>query len=218
MLGELLGVVALFSAGSWVASLVGRDQRLRRAAEKLPVTAMRDAVEGRPVKVMGIVDLPRPPLVAPISGRGCAGWAVDLQEEGDGWQTVLTEWHAEDFVIVDETGHAARIVVAKAELVYELDAAATASWSEPPSERVRAFLARHGRRPAGPFAAGAYRCCEGIIEHGERVTVVGVARRELDPSPRAVDGSYREAPMRLVFDAADGPLLIFDGPARWRAR
>lgn len=186
MLFELLGVAALFASGSWVASLVGRDRRLRRAAEKLPVTAMRDAVEGRPVKVMGTVELPRPPLWAPISGRGCAGWAVDLQEEGDGWNTVLTEWRAEDFVIVDEVGHA--------------------------------FLAKHGRGPGGPFAAGAYRCSEGIIEPGERVTVVGVARRELDPAPRAADGSYREAPMRLVFDAAAGPLWIFDGPARWRAR
>ncbi len=217
MLGELLGVVALFAAGSWIASLVGRDARLRRAAEKLPVTPMRDVVDGRPVKVMGTVDLPRPPLVAPISGRGCAGWAVDLQEQADGWSTVVTQWHAADFVIVDETGHAARIVVARADVVYELDAAATASWSEPPGERLRAFLAKHGRAVEGPLSS-PYRCCEGIIEHGERVTIVGTARRELDPSPRALDGSYREAPTRLVFDAADGPLWIFDGPARWRAR
>lgn len=204
MLLEMLGVAALFGVVSWVTTLGERDARLRRAAEKLPVTAMREVVDGRRVKVTGIAELPRAPLTAPISGRGCAGWIVDPQEKVEGrWNSVLTEWKTVDFVIVDDSGQAARIVVARASLVWELDDAAAASWSEPPTERVRAFLARHGRDVGRSFS-GIYRCCEGGIEQGERVTVAGAARRELDPSPRVAEALYREAPTRLVF--VNGPL------------
>lgn len=79
-----------------------------------------------------------------------------------------------------------------------------------------AFLQRHRLRRFGQYGTSTgYRYCEGVLEPGEEITVVGTARLEIDPSGTA--GSYREPPLRAVFEPRPrAPLWILDGPARWR--
>jgi hypothetical protein len=55
---------------SWLRSLLGRDE--------LPVTPLEEVVAGRRVKVKAFLELVAAPLVAPISGRKCAGCSFQL--------------------------------------------------------------------------------------------------------------------------------------------
>jgi hypothetical protein len=215
-------IVVFVGAGMLALSILsvvlGHDRRLKRSAAKLPLTPLREAVEGRRVKVSGVIDPESARLKAPISGRACAAWLVDLEQgSNNGWEEVLTEWRSDDFVIVDD-GVNARIEVADADLVYERDADAVSGWGQPTPMALREFLRKHGQKEASFFGdTQPWRSREGALEAGERVVIVGTARREVDPSPRAIGGAYREPPTRLVFSAsARSPLWILDGPARWR--
>jgi hypothetical protein len=202
---------------SWLAYWLNRDGRIRRKVARLPLTSMPEVIDGRRVKVAGTVELRHPPLTAPLSGRPCAAWSVVLQEPDEGgWRTLAQEWKAVEFVIVDDSGMSARVTEGRVEVVYELDVEVTSGWSQPPTLRLREILKRHGQELESFFGAPKpYRAREGIIEHGERVTVVGVAQREPDPLPRAVGAVYRETPQRLVLRAdEEEPLYIIDAPAR----
>ncbi len=222
MLGWL-GIGGGVVAGLVVADYFSRDFRLKRAAARMPLTAMRNVVDGRRVKVAGIVVALDAPLLSPISARPCVAWSVRLQQsDGEGgWSHVLNQSEAHEFVIVDDERRSARIDVGRAELVYEVDAEVTTEWPAQPSPRMRDFLQRNRLRTEMTFGdVRPYRAHEAVIEHGERVIVVGVARREPDASPSGMAGApYRDPPMRLLFAATpSAPLWIFDGPARWRGR
>jgi hypothetical protein len=75
---------------------------------------------------------------------------------------------------------------------------------------MREFLARH-RRSVDDWGGREYRCREAVLEPGERIVVVGKARRQLDGTSPGDGGAYREAPQQLIFAAAAAPLWIFDG-------
>lgn len=213
-IGSAVGAVGV----SWLAHWLRRDVRIRRKVARLPLTPMREVTDGQRVKVSGIVELRHPPLTGPLSGRPCAAWSVVLQRPSDGgWRTIIRDWNAVEFVIVDDGGMAARVTESRAEVVYELDVEVESGWDKAPAERLREVLKQYGHELEGSSGRPSqYRVREGIIEHGERVTVVGVASREPDPSPRAFGGgAYRELPQRLVLTAGGKePLYIIDAPAR----
>lgn len=189
------------------------DGWIRWRSRRLPVTPVDRVVEGRRVKVMGRVDAGAQPLEAPITGRRCAAWSVELQE-GPGWETMLVEQKAQEFVLRDRSGRPALIRASRASVVFDVD---SWSWPQQPTERMLSFLRRHHVREHGYFGSATlpYRYVEGVLEAGEEITVVGSARLEIDESGTA--GTYREPPMRAVFEPRAGsPLWILDGPARWR--
>lgn len=194
--------------------MLGWFQRLRleRAARKLPLTPMRDVVAGPRVKVAGVAALREAPLLSPIGRWPCAAWSLTIKGGGRrrDWSHDLHQWDAAEFVIVDEAGWAARIAsVGRADIVYELP-----RW-QAPTRRVFDLVREH-RGDAEDLAIGSYRWREGVIADGDRIVVVGVARREIDPTARAAPTTYREPPTRLVFEATDAaPLWIF---GEWGAR
>jgi hypothetical protein len=204
------GTVGVLTA--MAASYLRSEARLEGAAAKLPLTPMRKVADGVRVKVAGIVDPESARLSGPITGRACVAWSVDVEAWDTSkhvWYDVLTEWRSEDFVFVGD-GVSARVVVDGAKVIYEHDRAASAERRRQPPERVREFLARH-RLSVDSWGGRTYRCREAVLEPGERIVVVGKARRELDGTSPDDGGAYREAPQRLVFAAAEAPLWIFDG-------
>jgi hypothetical protein len=203
------GTVGVLTA---VAARYLRSEARLEAAAKLPLTPMRQVADGVLVKVAGIVDPESARLSGPITGRACVAWSVEVQawdSYKNLWYDVLTEWRSEDFVLVGDDV-SARVVVDGAELIYGHDREARATWRTPPTERVREFLARH-RRSVDDWGGRTYRCREAALEPGERIVVIGKARRELDGTSPGDGGAYREAPQRLVFAAAAAPLWILDG-------
>ena len=188
-----------------------RDWWIKRQARRLRPTAIDRVGDGARVKVVGRVDVGREPLEAPISGRPCAAWSVEVQD-GNSFTSVALEVRAQDFVVRDGSPRPALVRARDASMVFEID---VSFWQRALTPRMRAFLARHKLPDTGMFGAPFYRYVEGVIEAGEEITVVGNARLELDESGSTA--SYREPPMRVVLDAAErAPLYVLDGPARWR--
>ncbi len=185
---------------------------IRWRARRLPLTPLDRVTDGARVKVAGRLDAGAQPLAAPISGRACAAWSVEVQEF-PGCETIAVEQKLQEFVLRDGSGRPALVRAARASVVFEEDAAWTPAR---PTDTMVALLRRHRLRESGYFGwPTPYRYCEGVLEPGETITVVGVARLEIDPSGTA--GSYREPPMRVVLSATpERPLWILDGPARWR--
>lgn len=188
------------------------DAWIRWRARRLPVTPIDRAGDGVRVKIVGRLEAGKRPLEAPISGRACVAWTVEVQE-GSNLRTIVLEGQTQDFVLHDGSGRTAIVRTAGARVAFGTDA-----WMAPaqPSERMRAFLRRHRRPESGdPGSPSPYRYRESVLEPGEAITVVGMAQLEIDPSESA--GSYREPPLRVVIGAApSAPLWILDGPANWR--
>lgn len=162
--------------------------------------------DGTRVKIVGRVDAAAALLEAPISGRACVAWSVEVQE-APGWETVLQAHEAQALLLRDGSGRPAIVHAALARVLIETD---ETSWPLVPTARMRAFLQRHGVRERGNYGSvRPYRYCEAAIEPGVMITVVGVARLEIDAT--GVAGSYREAPLRARFAAAARtPLWILD--------
>jgi hypothetical protein len=188
-----------------------RDWWIKRQARRLSPTAIDRVAEGARVKVVGRVDAGTQPLEAPITGRRCAAWSVEVQE-GNGFTTVAIEVRAQDFVLRDRSPRSALVRVQAASVIFETD---TAIWQRTVTPRMRAFLSRYRLPEGGFYGSPYYRYVEGVIEAGEEITVVGNARLEIDETGSTA--TYREPPMRVVLDAARrAPLYVLDGPARWR--
>jgi hypothetical protein len=181
----------------------------------LPITPLDQVTDGARVKIAGRVDAGERPLAAPISGRACAAWSVEVRE-WPSWQSVAVDQQLQEFVIRDGSRRSALVRATRATALFAPDAS---SWPAQPTEPILALLRRGGLRSDGyfgsPLSYRPYRYYEGALESGEMVAVVGVARLDVDPS--GAMGSYREPPMRVVLTAAPhAPLWIFEGPARWR--
>jgi hypothetical protein len=188
------------------------DSWIRWRTRGLAVTPLDRVGDGTRVKIRGRLDAGAQPLVAPISGRTCAAWIVEVQE-WPAWETIAVEQATQSFVLRDDSSRPALVRAARASVLVDKDAS---FWPAQPTGAMRALLRRHDVREEGYFGSPTpYRYCEGVLEPGETITVVGRARLEFDPS--GVGGSYREPPVHAVFDAAPhAPLWILDGPARWR--
>jgi molybdopterin-binding protein len=189
-----------------------RDWWIRRQVRRLSITAIDRVSDGARVKISGRLDPGRQPLEAPITGRPCAAWSVEVQE-GTSFTSILVEVQAQDFALRDGSARAALVRTGQASIVFDSDASV---WQRQVTGRMRAFLERHRVPDRGYYGGGApLRYIEGVLEAGEEVSVVGTARVELDATSDAA--SYREPPMRVVLDATPrAPLWILDGPARWR--
>jgi hypothetical protein len=80
---------------------------------------------------------------------------------------------------------------------------------------MRALLQKHelpGRDWVGELP---YRFAEGALEDGAEITLIGRPHRERDPFELGV---MPASPPRIVFEAGNDPLVLIDGPARWRIR
>ena len=191
--GIVVGAIAALGiAGAFVwqgVSWLRSPERLReKQARAIAVTPLEEVVAGRRVKVKAFLEIVVPPLVAPISGRKCAGWSIELLErDGEDLTVVHASSELGDFGLRSPSGALA--------LVRRLPATAytiNREVVEGPIEDAEAFCQARGIEPR---PRQTYR--EAVLRAAVEVTVVGVAEREPDPRAQA---SYREAaPTRVVF-------------------
>jgi hypothetical protein len=160
------------------------------------------------VKIRGrVAPSPQGTLVAPFTGRPAVAVQVQflkqsavLPDDGRGavaeWNTELDERKIVPFWVEDETGRAL-VLTDGADFTAALEPVEV-----PPSMRpfTNAFLDQHGViRASAQLAAKMLEAC---IGPGDRVEVIGPARRE----SLEHGGGYREGALpTLVLHAADGP-------------
>ncbi|MCU1277772.1 MAG: hypothetical protein JWM53_1318 [bacterium] len=156
----------------------------------MQLVRIADVVPGVRVKICGTIELLGAPLVAPISGRACAGFAASLYERNKyidaPWRRVLVDDAVEPFLVRDQSG-VALVRPRKIDIVWSVDV----------------------MRDVDDAAATERRWEEAALVAGEPVTIVGMARLEPDPT---APSSYRQMATRPVFDsAAPSPLFVVDG-------
>lgn len=180
---DLVGafVMAAIGAGVWRAA--SQRRAWARALARLPATRAADLVEGRQTKVVGVVE-PGPTMPAPLTARPCVGWTIRaVAASGGGVYEGIRRSGACDFVLRDDDG------------------------GRVPVRAGRAALVIAGADPISAAREGGVVQRESLLRPGDRVTVVGMVQRELDPGGVAI---YREAPTRLVLDGI--PLWVLPPP------
>ncbi len=212
----VVGVVLTIAVATWWFSA---DQKTRRAMRNVPRRSIRDVIEGEVARVVGKAEVAAP-VQAPLTGRSCAYWRVLVQQyrhrgRSGRWETLVDEHDGVDF-IVDDGSARALIETAYVQPVLDRDADFSSGMFKEPTPELARFLEERGHSTQGLLFNKRLRYREGVVEHGEHVTAVGVGRWERDPDAAAQAGAgYRSAelPERLVLHAPEqGPLLLSDEP------
>lgn len=216
----LLGgaAVALIVFLGWWFSPHQKTLRAMRAVERCCIA---DAPEGATVRVTGTLREGPRLLRAPLSGRACAGYWVQVQSrrssgKSSHWVDIISERDTVDFVIDDGSG-SARVHTAHVELAIVLDHHQRSGTFDDATSLQEGYLRSYGHKSTGMLGFNkTLRYREAVLEPGETVVVVGRARWEDDPELGAAQGpGYRQSAFekRLVLEAPRSePLRVSDDP------
>jgi len=191
--GALLTLALLAVLGIGAATRAGlRRARARRLARQ-PPTPIGQLRRDDVVRVSGrvAIDGTCPVLRSPIEGRPCVGYYVGVdwfdasQHHVPRWFSVTEETVIVPFRMVGDDGSVIEIDADRFDL--ELHFVETGRVLEPPADRVRRVLRRHGEARRLPSRDLAYT--EVALEPGTRVSVVGTVLRP----PVAGGGAYRRS-------------------------
>jgi hypothetical protein len=166
-------VIVAVAGAAWRYG-AARSAQWANVAARLPVTRVGELAEGAQVKVVGTVEEERDPITAPLTQRPCVGWTIRAVAARGGWVLDrIARSGACDFWLRDDDGGRVRVRGVRAALVVASGNAVSAA------------------REAGLVQR------ESLLVPGDRVAVIAMVRRELDPSGVTM---YREPPTRLVLD------------------
>lgn len=196
-----------------------RDQRGKRRLKNLESSAIADVQDGALVKITGKLSLGGlQQLDAPLTGRTCVGYVVEVKERKQSgananWITIITKEDAVDFVVEDATGKAL-VKAAGSHLVLVRDGHLRSGALSDHSDRGQAFLLAQGTPSENILRMKkSLRYEEGVLEAGEEVSVLGIARWEAIPESMRREGDAADAKW-LAFDTKDAhTLTISDDPS-----
>ncbi len=192
-----------------IGSLFDADSRLKRRLRKANVWPIAELPEDTYGRIVGQADVFETELIAPMSGRRCVYYKVDVQNGND---EVLEETKAVSFVVHDDTGRAV-VDPSHATVVLVRDSTTTSGSFVEPTAAQKALLERHGETSDGWIYDLKLTYREAVIEIGERVTVRGAGVREPDPDGQPTGGYRGGPPTRLRLTSSDRyPLEISDDP------
>lgn len=167
------------------------------------------AEEGALVKIVGIVREEGPMLEGPLSGRPCKAYQCELFVERES----VARSHPVDFrasvpFSLLDGADAVEVRAERVGITLARDRFEPSVSQAGAAERARRLLAERGYGPDARAVSGS----EGVLQVGERVAALGVARWM--PAPGA---GYRGSGRRLVLEAPpDGELVISDEPRTLR--
>lgn len=184
-----------------------------------PRLSVADAPEGALIELLGQARAERDTrtlLSSPLTGRPCLAWELLLESGLAGaWERLHRATSAIDFVVEDATGRAL-VQPRRSDLRLVKDRnSSVESMTRLPRDLRRYLPSTHQMATSGIFDGHrAVRVKEGVLEPGERVSVVGWSRWEPHPDgiqPSAVAAAYRGSPMRLVLQPSEGrPVVVRD--------
>lgn len=210
----LLSLVATIAMGGLAVGLArgGRDELDHHALLRGPATPIREVAENVPVKVVGHARAAGPLLAAPISGRACIAYQLEVRPFDEAWERVVVSLHGSDFFVDDDTGGVLVRSDGALLLLSEEGPDALVGTSDDP--RCAALIERSGRAAeiADRWPGTKLHFVERVLTAGRLVAVAGAGLFEADPDPRA-HHHYRELSRRIVLCAeCAGALLISDDP------
>jgi hypothetical protein len=171
---DWVGAFVMLAIGAGVWRYGWRARGWTRLVAQLPETRVAELAEGKRAKVVGVIEVAVAPMPAPLTQRPCVGWTIRSVAADGGWVVDrVARSGACDFWLRDADGGRVLVHGGRAAVVLATGAALSAA-------REQGLVQR-----------------EAIFAPGDRVTVVGMVRRELDPGGATM---YREAPTRLTLD------------------
>lgn len=189
-----------------------RSRRIVRLLRRTPRVAIADHDGALARRIVGEV-FALEPLLAPISGRPCVCYAIEVDglepsPSGDGtqeWRRLVTEHGGVPFQVRDASGRA-RVDPAASELTIR-----TGEKTDERHDGARRYLLGKGHPPPHQ----RFHLREGIIAAGARVAVAGMGVRVPDTAPPMAEVGYRSGSDVIL--AMSGtrrlPLFISDDPA-----
>jgi hypothetical protein len=186
------------------------DVRLRRRALQRAVTAdPATATEGSLVKLVGTVLEEGPMLEGPLSGRPCKAYRCEvLVQVGSLGRGHTFEVPASVPFSLRDGSDVVEVRTDRVALALALDRFESAHLRGEVSARARGLLAGRGYDAEARVVSAS----EGVLQVGERVAVLGVARWVAAPG-----SGYRGSDRRLVLEAPrGGELVISDDPRTLR--
>ena len=212
-----LGVFGVAAIGGAMAGLFDKHERIRRLLRRARTIPIRDVRDGQVAKVVGRVRPPGEPLIAPLTGRKCVYWEIEVTEwEGTRARQITRTHDQRDFVIEDGTGRAL-VATRRSAIAAKIDA----RWARHDDENARAREALRAlgiKAYDGVGAARQLTYSEAVIEVGEQIAASGRCSWESDPDPDPFAGTYRDMPRRLSISAGQGEVVVVSGgdkESRW---
>ena len=162
-----------------LAFVFSKKAVMRRALKKAPYRRIHEVQTGEKVRVVGRIVYAGQVIQAPLSGRHCVAYHVEVQElrnrgKHSTWVTVINEEHRGDIVIHDGMGNA---LIDKQHLktLMVQDAKFSSGTFNDAAPHLEEFLRLRGRASTGFLGLNkGLRYREGILEQNELVAAVGV--------------------------------------------
>ena len=196
-----LGVVMLgLSVGQ---DLLARHRRRapRRALERAKTAAIASLQQGELTKITGVV-APREAMLASAVGKeSCIGYstAVESATGGGAWRPVLNPAACASFLVTDESGTA---VVEGTIVILHPDG----GWETAPASLLPRKDDGRSLASQAPTLETRSRYREILLKPGDRVSVFGRAKMEIDPAGRS---SFRDPPMlNHITGSDDAPVIV----------
>jgi hypothetical protein len=205
----LATVVGGLLYAAWHTSEPVRIKRLLRSAQTYRIADLHD---GHPGRIVGLAQVYRDHVVAPLSGRRCLYYVATIEQSKYGtevWTPLASEEGGVPFVVSDASGRAI-VDTTDATVVFDFDVQAITRTVDVLDDAQRSMLARQRIDPLHR----TLRYAEAVLSDGERVAVLGAGMREPDPETPPESAYRGNHPTRLrIANSSRYPLVISDDPA-----
>ena len=182
--------------------LLARHRRRapRRALERAKPAAIASLQQGELTKITGVVALREAMLTSAVGKESCIGYstAVESATGAGEWRPVLNAAACGSFFVTDESGTA---VVDGTILI-----APDGGWETPPASLFPRVDDGRSLASRAPTFQVRTRYREIVLKPGDRVSVLGRAKMEIDPAGRS---SFRDPPMlNHITGSEDAPVIL----------
>lgn len=184
-----------------------RDQQVLRAIETMNTSSIKHVKKGERVKIKGRIKAQNDLITAPVSGRACLGYQLQVFRVASGSYSdveaeMIHEAKSVIFYLEDKQG-LAKILPRWQEITLHKEMVEELGRFDEPSERQAKVLEKYGEKATtGLGLTRRLVFKEGILEVGEQVAVVGEASWYTP-----MDGSD---PFLVMTGTPEEPMLITD--------
>jgi len=201
--GFLIAIAVLnlaLVAGEMIAG--HRRRAPRRALERTKPTAIASLQQGDLTRITGVIAPRAPTLMSAVGKESCIGYstAVESATGGGEWRPVLNAAACASFFVTDESGTA--VVDGNIVIAPHPDS----GWGTAPASLLPRTDDGRSLASRAPTLQKRTRYREILLKPGDRVSVAGRAKMEIDPAGRA---SFRDPPMlNHITGSEDAPVIV----------
>lgn len=169
-------LIAGLAVAAWLFS---KKAKVKRLLKKTPSMRIGEFLGGEAGRITGRVIFAGETLVAPLTGRKCSYYQVEVQEyrssgKSGHWYTIINEERAGDIILNDGTNYC---MIGKGTLksYLNMDANYNSGTFKNATPELEAFLVSRGYKSTGLLGLNkSIRYKEGILEENEVFTAAGI--------------------------------------------